>query len=105
MMTEAQLVHVIQITFGARPGLRIWRNNTGATGTGNSFVRFGLEGSADFLGILAPTGRFLAIECKTLKGRQTEAQKAFQAMVERMGGLYVLARSVEDVEQALREVV
>lgn len=103
-MTEAALIRAVQVTFGARPNLRIWRNNTGAFGTEDRFVRFGLEGSADFLGILGPSGRFLAIECKSPSGRQTDQQKAFQAMVERFGGVYILARSTDDVEAALREV-
>lgn len=102
--TEAALIRAVQVAFGARPNLRIWRNNTGALATADRFVRFGLEGSADFLGILGPRGLFFAIECKSSSGRQTEQQKAFQAMVERFGGLYILARSVEDIETALREV-
>lgn len=102
-MTEAALIHAVQVTFGARPNLRIWRNNTGALGTADRFVKFGLEGSADFLGILGPSGRFIAIECKSSSGRQTEQQRAFQAMVERFGGLYILARSIDQIETALRE--
>lgn len=67
-------------------------------------VQFGVPGQADLTGILAGGFR-IEIECKGPKGRQSDDQKNYQAMVERFGGLYVLARSVEDVEEALDEYV
>lgn len=44
---------------------------------------------------------FLALEVKSATGKQSEAQKRYQRRVEAIGGLYILARSVEDVRQAL----
>jgi hypothetical protein len=44
---------------------------------------------------------FLALEVKSATGRQNEAQKRYQARVEAIGGLYILARSADDVRQAL----
>lgn len=82
-------------------------------------MKFGLKGSADILGIwqdpranahdekgvwLGPVGRFLGIECKTVRGRQSPEQLAFEAMVKRMGGVYILARSVEDVTRVIGAV-
>ena len=100
-MTETDLVNSILLEFGARPDLRIWRQNTGAARTSRgALVRFGIPGQADISGILSG-GRRIEIECKTKTGRQTKEQKAWQAMIERFGGLYVLARSVEDVRRAL----
>ena len=58
-----------------------------------------INGVADIIGVL-PGGRFLAVECKSVRGRQTEPQRAFQEAVEASGGLYVLARSVEDLKDA-----
>lgn len=43
-------------------------------------------------------GRTVYIEVKTPRGSQSEAQREFQADIEAHGGLYVLARGVEDVE-------
>lgn len=88
-------------------------------------VDFGLVGSADILGIrkidvvvssgydvvLCSDGRanverpddhdvigqFLAVEVKSDTGRQSEAQRNFQSMVEAFGGLYILARDVSDL--------
>lgn len=65
-------------------------------------VRASAEGAPDIIGLLRG-GRFLGIECKTERGRQGPAQKAFQTMIESMGGLYILARSVEDVRRQLPE--
>ena len=97
-MTEAELQAEILLAVGSRPDCRIWRNNTGVgrTLSGQRVIRFGLVGSADLLGILRG-GRFLAVEVKTAKGRQSEAQRNFQRMIESMGGVYVLARDVQTV--------
>lgn len=48
-------------------------------------------------------GVFVAIETKSDKGKQSEAQVAYQARVEALGGLYILARSTADVRAALVE--
>lgn len=56
-----------------------------------------VEGTADLLVIL-DGGRVLWIETKTRTGRQREAQKRFQAEVERRGHNYVLARNLGDIK-------
>jgi len=63
-------------------------------------VRFGLPGQADLTGIL-PGGVRLEIEVKRPGCPQTHEQRAFQRMIERFGGVYVLARSVQDVWTAI----
>ena len=37
-------------------------------------------------------GQRLEVEVKSATGRQSKAQRAFQKMIEKFGGLYVLAR-------------
>lgn len=103
-MTEAELQAEILLAVGSRPDCRIWRNNTGVgrTLSGQRVIRFGLVGSADLLGILRG-GRFLAVEVKTAKGRQSEAQRNYQRMIESMGGVYVLARDVQTVVDVIDE--
>lgn len=100
-MSEAQIQYDILKVFGATPYMRLWRNNSGllyAPGAGGTIrrVRASAEGAPDIIGVLRG-GRFIGIECKALRGRQSPEQKAFQQMIERMGGLYILARSVQDV--------
>lgn len=101
MALEAELVHAILARFGADPRLRIWRANTGvAFDAKGRAVRFGVPGAADISGILRG-GRRIEIEAKSPTGRQSPQQRVWQAMIEAHGGLYVLARSVEDVEKAV----
>ena len=96
-----------------------WRVTTGATKIGERFIRFGVVGMADIIGIqpwpqvitdcghplassFAPTiGRFLAIEVKSAKGTVTLAQQAFLAQVNAAGGKAFVARTVNDVAREL----
>ena len=58
------------------------------------------EGTPDLLGVITP-GRAFAIEVKTEKGKQRLAQAAWQSAWEQRGGIYIWARSVEDVYKGL----
>jgi len=98
--TEREIQLAILREFGTRPSMRIWRANVGVARIGRRVVRFGVPGQADITGIL-PGGRRIEIEVKSPTGRQTPDQVNFQRMIERFGGLYVLARSVEDVRKAI----
>lgn len=70
--------------------------------------RFGTPGCADILAF-PQTGRLNSrgyitptwVECKSSIGKQSALQKSFQTQVEEQGHRYVLARSVDDVQQAL----
>ena len=77
--------------------VRVFRINVGAVKFQDRFVRFGPKGMSDLIGIVQPSGRFLAIEVKTPTGKQTDHQAAFQRTITEMGGIYVLARSIDDV--------
>ena len=99
--SEAWIQHEILKAWGCHPRLRAWRQNTGVAQFGDRAVRFGVPGCADILGLIAPSGRMLAIEVKSESGKQSDAQKRFQGMIQGFGGLYVLARSLEDVDRAL----
>lgn len=111
-MSEAKTQHEILRAWGAHPRLRIARVNTGVgwfndsgpcrrTDPGARPVRFNPPGTADIVGVIAPAGRLLMIEVKAPNGRQREAQVTMQRVVTRFGGLYVVARSVADVDAAL----
>jgi hypothetical protein len=100
-MSESSLLYAVLNAWGAHPRLRLWRQNTGAATLNGRLVRFGTPGAADVQGIIRPTGRFLAIETKAPGKKQSEEQVKWQRMVEEHGGLYVLARSLEEVDEAL----
>jgi hypothetical protein len=103
-MSEAKLVNEILIEFGARKNMRIWRVNTGAAKRpGGGLVRFGTPGDPDIMGILAPGGRTICIECKAEDGRLSAAQVRRLAMMREFGALVIVARTIEDVEQGLRD--
>lgn len=78
----------------------------------NTPVRYGLGiGTSDLIGWRTEiiggqrVARFVAVECKSEKGRLTDEQAAFLATVRQAGGLAIEARSVEDAEIALRRAV
>ena len=58
------------------------------------------KGVSDLVAIKA--GRVLFIEVKTSTGRLGVHQQAFRDELTRHGGTYIVARSIEDVEQALK---
>lgn len=101
-MSETEFNRRALLRFGADPRLRLWRQNTGVglTMDAERVIRFGLNGSGDLSGILMG-GTRIEIEDKTKTGRQSKDQKSFQAMIERFGGLYVLARDEDDIERAI----
>lgn len=110
-MTESATLRAIHSAIGSRPDVRLWRVNVAAAvpvsvacpRCRGKAIRFGLNGMADLLGIVAPTGRLLSVEVKSDTGRLTPEQRAWAEMVTRFGGLSVApARCVADVEEALR---
>jgi hypothetical protein len=100
-MREAETQAAILKAYRGHPRIALWRQNTGAARIGSRFVRFGLKGAADLQGLIAPGGRALFVEVKSPTGQQSKEQIAFQRLIEKHGGIYVLARSVWDVERAL----
>lgn len=70
-------------------------------GEGGHVIMGAKAGTSDKL-CLFEGGIYVALELKAA-GRQTPAQAAFQQRVEALGGLYILARSVDDVRRALAE--
>jgi hypothetical protein len=91
-------------------GAFVFRNQTGMIRLsdpkyGQRVIRQGVKGGADIVGVL-PGGRFLSVECKKPLGPrggtggsvQTPEQAEFQREVEQRGGVYVLARGIDDLE-------
>jgi len=67
-------------------------------------MAFGLiAGAADLIGLVKPWGRFLALEVKSKTGRASKEQTQFLALVNRMGGVGRLVRSVEEAMAAVEQ--
>jgi hypothetical protein len=97
---ESYVKSKILMDLGAHPDLMLFNNPTGTFFTANgTAIRINRPGAADVIGIWRRPwgGQAIAIEVKTETGRQSPDQKIWQSAWERAGGIYVLARSTEDV--------
>lgn len=125
---ESRLLADIRLAVGARPDFMLTRINTGVFDVGKGAkVRSAPNGFPDLIGTLRcriktrrvvesnfslyegpeywhEYGQAVAIETKAPKGRLSEAQIAWGKQFEKVGGVYILARSVEDVLTALGPV-
>lgn len=92
-MKESDIQRLIMLAL-SEAGCLIWRNNTGVLKNAAGIpIKFGLcVGSSDLIG-LTPTGKFLAVEIKTCKGRATTEQLRFIEAVRARGGIAGIARS------------
>jgi hypothetical protein len=98
---EADVLKAVLATLEMHPKVAwVARMNSGAFEVEGRFIKAGFKGCSDILGMLKG-GRLLAVECKSSKGKETADQAAFGARVAEEGGLYFVARSVDDVMGAL----
>jgi hypothetical protein len=102
---ESKLLAEIREALGGEVDLVLWRNNTGALrdDTGRQ-VRYGLAvGSADLIGILAPSGRMFALEVKAPGGKLSIEQQRWIRLAESMGAFARVVRSVPEALKALSD--
>ncbi len=96
-LTKADCICWRNETAGAYVGRVIHKDQRIVTLANAQLMTFGLcVGSADIIGIHKATGRFLAVEVKTEKGKPTQEQLNFLEQVKNAGGIAGVARSVED---------
>jgi hypothetical protein len=95
---EASLMKAVLQLLKLR-GVFFYRQNTGAvqaTYKGRSrYVRFGAVGAPDIVCVIR--GRYVGIELKAGKGKQTEDQLAFQVNLEKAGGAYLVVRDAAEL--------
>lgn len=97
-------MHAIRVALGKRPDVVLWRNQSGAVRVAERWQRYGLQvGASDLIGILKPSGRFIALEVKTTRGVVAKEQVMFLDLVNSMGGVGRIVRSVEDAIRAVEE--
>jgi hypothetical protein len=100
-MSEAELqADILPWLWERYPEALSLRRNTGAMRDKHGrMVRFGMPGMADVF--MIRNGQAIEIELKSTSGKQAQAQKDWQAAVERAGGIYILARCQEDIIEVL----
>lgn len=82
-----------------------WRVNQGAVTAEHNgkkrFIRFNnIKGVSDILGILKPSGRLIAVECKKKPNKPTPDQLNFLELVNRHGGLGIVVYDLEALIEA-----
>lgn len=105
-MRESAILALTLINLSAafnRRGL-FMRINSGKVRTDDGrWVQLAPPGTADILGSI--DGRFIAVECKTVRGQQRETQKQFQEAVERAGGVYLISNDPETVCERIKALL
>lgn len=110
MNEETKLMRLIMVAL-SQAGCLVWRNETSGAYVGKvihkdarivtlanaQLMTFGLcVGSADIIGVHKPSGRFLAVEVKTAKGKPTAEQINFIEQIRAANGIAGIARSVQE---------
>lgn len=95
-------------------GCDVMRCNTGtahrsytlkSTGQEKQYrIRFGKLGAGDIIAC-SPTGKWIEVECKNAIGRQRLAQIERQRQIEKRRGIYILARSTDDLDARKGEIL
>jgi hypothetical protein len=110
--SEHEIQQRIRLACGRGP-VRLWRNNTGAlVDQQGRFVRFGLcKGSSDLIGlrsmVVTPEmlgqriAQFVALEIKAPQGVVSPQQQAFLRLVQELGGVASVCRSIEQAQAVL----
>ena len=110
--SEHEIQQRIRLACG-RGAVRLWRNNTGAlVDQQGRFVRFGLcKGSSDLIGlrsvVVTPEmvgqriAQFVALEIKAAHGVVSPEQRAFLQLVQALGGVAAVCRSIEQAQAVL----
>lgn len=98
---ETQILHLL-----AYSGIKAWKTENQGTFDAKKGIyrrKFGpgrTLGVSDIIGLM-PDGRLFAIEVKSAKGRLSEHQKQFLSEIKANNGITCVARSIDDVIEAL----
>lgn len=99
-LEHQKLVDEILCEIGSLPYVRLWPRVVGFDEARQ--IKYGRQGECDLDGILMG-GRRIGIEVKTGKGTLSNEQILWRNMIVKFGGLYVVARSVDDVKKAIEK--
>lgn len=100
--SETSLIDAI-LRYLRAQGCFVWRNNSGATayharGRRSRFVRYGLPGSSDVIGVM-PGGRAIFLEAKRRPNTLTSRQGEFLNRMRELGAVAEVIYDVRDLER------
>ena len=103
MKKETELQKAILDLLAHIPKSYFFRTSSGLIRTeiGNYF-RTGKKGCPDICGVM--NGKFIGIEVKIGKNKLSPFQKQAQEDIERSGGIYVTAYSLDNVENLIKQL-
>ena len=100
------LKNEVRLALGRREDVVMWNNESGVARYGAQTVRYGVgKGGSDLIGVIKPSGRFIALEVKTGKARLTKEQKLFLALVRKFGGHAAVVGNVDDANREVDSAV
>jgi len=107
-VTEKQIQKTILDFLHYHPNIAwVERMNVGAhvviDRNGRRFIRYAFKGCSDVIGQLK-NGKLLAVEVKSQKGKLTIYQSEFLKKVNDNGGVALVVRSVDELENHLNNV-
>lgn len=84
--------------------VRLFRRNVAGVKVGDRFVRFGIKGMSDIFGVINIGGRGVALEIegKVPPDRPSKEQLSWGNMIAGLGGIFIIATSVDDCERQLQ---
>ena len=94
----------------SRAGALVQRNNSGLLiGADGRRVRVGMKGAADILacypvGLGVRVGLFVAVECKSSRGRLSKVQKNYRTAALKAGALHFVVKSENDIAAMIDEL-
>lgn len=94
---ERDIEKAIQDAFWCKFRVKLWKIDSGCAGMRRGSVGYSTmpPGFPDLLGVIHPSGRVLAIECKRPGNKPTEQQQAFLDVITKSGGVALWADSVD----------
>lgn len=99
---HTQLVNETRLALGMEPDFTMWLNAKVTYVDGQPRAKPGLgKGSTDLIGILAPSGRLVALEAKTGDAVPTREQRMFMELIRKRGGFSAVFHSVQEAKAAL----
>ena len=88
-----------QIFFWRVNQVPVWNNDAQAF---RRMPKWSRRGVPDIIAVI--NGRFIGIECKTKKGKQSDGQVQFQQDLEKAGGVYWVVRGIDSITPLLASI-